>query len=218
LSTGVLCLLSVLATARNAQAQTRERPRIWDRLTLDWGYRLTAGKEAVGIDYYAYNPATQRQAAALVDVRHVGAAQSVVLAAAYSFRPWFGLGLDGLAEEGFTAPSHPWFPELAISYSRRKSLGLGVFAEFRPWDRSFARRHSGFFQAGLRHVWSEYEVTRGPTVVTPKSDEHSRAMFGWLGAGYRVALGSGMSLHALVDAGLAFESLYAGMRLGGGFH
>jgi hypothetical protein len=206
------------AAASDAVAATPKRPGFWERVTFDLGYEVSFSHENYPVDFSAHDPTTQQQTDAILFVDHVGAAHGIVLSAAFSVAPWLGVGVDGLVQQDFTAPTHPWLEHLGLRLGRRRAAGLGVFAEYRPWQHGYTPLQGWFFRFGARWLWIDRQMTQSPEIVSNARD-FSADLYGWASAGYRVHQGSSLSWHLLVDAGVSVSfASYVGIRVGGGLH
>ena len=216
--TSILFVVAVMSSTQDAVAQSAARQSGLARITLDWGYALSYQHQISVVDVKSRDPNSARQMAALVDVSNRTLAQGLQLNAAYSLKPWFSLGIQGLMEEGFSAPTHPWLSRFDIRLGRRVCGGLGVFVEFRPKQRDYSPRHGLFLQTGLRWLWSHEEVLSQSPEVLSADRANAQKLLIWGGVGYRVNLRSAISMHLAADAGVNGAQAFAGLRLGGGFH
>ena len=200
-----------------ASAQ-EESGSAWDRFTSDVTYQLARTHQMTFVDAYARDPSTGRASSAAVTIDRFAALHGLTFDAAYSFLPWFGLGVEGSLHEDLTAPDpDPYLERAGVRVGAQRMWGIGVMSEFRPRQRTFETRHGLFLRAGLRRVWLDNRMALDSGVVQPDSSVDDDSMV-VLAAGYRLVVGSGMTVSLQGISGASAGNVFVGVGLGGGIH
>jgi hypothetical protein len=217
--TAVSCLVAagVLLSARGAWAEPDERPRFWDRFTLDWGYEASLVRE--NYQLFGYWRDDGRQVSALVNVRRITGEHGFMLNPALSLKPWFGLGAEASVHGDFSAPPrHPWLDSMGLRLGRKRSVDLGVVMEFRPLQRTYEPRRGFFLRVGARALLTDPDVKRSPQLAASSEYPGVRPVpMWWGGIGYRFSLGGGVSLAVQAHIGVQPRQEVAGIGVRGGF-
>ena len=183
-----------------------------DRWTVDWAYQLSVVHKVVSLE----RGATER-----VVVAQTTGEQGIVFQSGMVVRPWLDLALELSGHEDFAEARNSFTENEGIRLRRRTTAGLGLVAEFRPWQRVYASRRGWTIRLGARGVVGNHMVSRIPSSLRTIGADPDIVPIVWQAAGYRFCVGSGVSFALQVHAGTRlFEGTvtFIGLGMGGAFH
>jgi hypothetical protein len=211
----LLHMMVVLLLSGNALAE-KSPLRIPERFAFDVGFETSHISGSSALSYYSRDSLTGAERSALLFVDQTSWSFGLGLDSSYRIRPWLSVGLDTHVQHDADAPHHAWFNRLGLRLGSRTAFSIGPFVEFLPLTRAYATRRGLYVRLGVRELWFERPLSRSASVVSPQ-DGSGRDVQGWLGLGYRVAVGEIVSLHFMLELARSIDLFEVRFRVGTGY-